>query len=71
MIFVDGGHSYETVKFELEIILKNMKDSCLVVCDDYSLHEATGVKKAIDETVIQNSCNLKVIANRFACLNKR
>ena len=71
MIFVDGGHSYETVKFELEIILKNMKDSCLVVCDDYSLHEATGVKKAIDETVIQNSCNLNVIANRFACLNKR
>jgi len=71
MIFVDGGHSYETVKFELEIILKNIKDSCLVVCDDYSHNEATGVKKAIDETVLQYSYNLKVIANRFACLNKR
>ena len=71
MIFVDGGHSYETVKFELEIILKNIKDSCLVVCDDYSLHQAVGIKKAIDEIVIKNSCNLEVIANRFACLNKK
>ena len=71
MIFVDGGHSYETVKFELEIILKNIKNTCLVVCDDYSLQEATGVKKAIDESVIENSCNFKVVANRFACLNKK
>ena len=71
MIFVDGGHSYETVKFELEIILKNIKNNCLVVCDDYSHQEATGVKKAIDESVRENSCNFKVVANRFACLNKK
>jgi hypothetical protein len=71
MIFVDGGHSYETVKFELDIILKNIKHNCLVVCDDYSLQEATGVKKAIDESVIENSCNFKVVANRFACLSKK
>ena len=71
MIFVDGGHSYETVKFELEIILKNIKNNCLVVCDDYSLHEATGVRKAIDESVRENSWNFKVVANRFACLNKK
>jgi hypothetical protein len=71
MIFVDGGHSYETVKFELDIILKSIKDNCLVVCDDYSHQEATGVKKAIDESVIENSCNFKVVANRFACLSKK
>jgi hypothetical protein len=71
MIFVDGGHSYETVKFELEIILKNIKNNCLVVCDDYYHQEATGVKKAIDETVRENWCNFKVVANRFACLNKK
>ena len=71
MIFVDGGHSYETIKFELEIILKNIKNTCLVVCDDYSLQEATGVRKAIDESVRENSCNFKVVANRFACLNKK
>ena len=71
MIFVDGGHSYETVKFELEIILKNIKDNCLVVCDDYSHQEAKGVKKAIDESVRENSFNFKVVANRFACLSKK
>ena len=71
MIFVDGGHSYETVKFELEIILKNMKTTCLLICDDYSLIEATGVKKAIDESVSENSYNFKVVANRFACLTKK
>jgi hypothetical protein len=71
MIFVDGGHSYETVKFELDIILKSIKDNCLVVCDDYSHQEATAVKKAIDESVIKNSCNFKVVANRFACLSKK
>jgi len=71
MIFVDGGHSYQTVKFELNIILNSIKDNCLVVCDDYSLQEATGVKKAIDECVRENSCNFKVVANRFACLSKK
>jgi hypothetical protein len=71
MIFVDGGHSYETVKFELDIILKNIKHNCLVVCDDYSLQEATGIKKAIDESVRENSFNFKVVANRFACLSKK
>jgi hypothetical protein len=71
MIFVDGGHSYETVKFELDIILKSIKDNCLVVCDDYSLQEATGVKKAIDESMRKNSFNFKVVANRFACLSKK
>jgi hypothetical protein len=71
MIFVDGGHNYKTVKFELGVILKNINDNCLVVCDDYLHEEAIGVKKAIDESVIENSCNFKVVANRFACLSKK
>ena len=71
MIFVDGGHSYETVKFELGVILKNINDNCLVVCDDYLYAEAVGVKKAIDESVREDSCNFKVVANRFACLSKK
>ena len=71
MIFVDGGHSYETVKFELRFILKNIKTNCLVVCDDYSLNEAPGVKKAIDESIKENNCDFKIVANRFACLSKK
>jgi predicted O-methyltransferase YrrM len=71
MIFVDGGHSYETVKFELGIILKNINDNCLVICDDYIHAEAIGVKKAIDESVREELYNFKVVANRFACLTKK
>ena len=71
MIFVDGGHSYETVKFELSIILKNINDNCLVICDDYIHAEAIGVKKAIDESVREELYNFKVVANRFACLTKK
>ena len=71
MIFIDGGHSYETVKFELGIILKNINNNCLVVCDDYIHAEAAGVKKAIDESVLENLHNFKVVANRFACLTKK
>ena len=71
MIFVDGGHSYETVKFELNIILKNVNDNCLVICDDYIHAEAIGVKKAIDESVREELYNFKVVANRFACLTKK
>ena len=70
MIFVDGGHSYETVKSELAYILKNIKNNCLVVCDDYTLPETPGVKKAIDEAIIEYSCSLKVVGNKFACLKK-
>ena len=71
MIFVDGGHSYETVKFELSIILKNVNDNCLVICDDYIHAEAIGVKKAIDESAREELYNFKVVANRFACLTKK
>ena len=70
-IFVDGGHSYETVKFELSIILKNVNDNCLVICDDYIHAEAIGVKKAVDESVREELYNFKVVANRFACLTKK
>jgi hypothetical protein len=71
MIFVDGGHSYETVKSELGYILRNVKNNCLVVCDDYTLFETPGVKKAIDEAIIEYSYNLEVVGNKFACLNKK
>ena len=70
MIFVDGGHSYETVKSELAYILKNIKNNCLVVCDDYTLLETPGVKKAIDEAIIEYSYSLKVVGSKFACLKK-
>ncbi len=48
MIFLDGGHSYETVSSDLSIILKKIKKGKIIICDDYD-QIAYGVKKAVDE----------------------
>ena len=48
MVFLDGGHSYETVKSDISIILKNIKKGKIIICDDYD-QTTYGVKKAVDE----------------------
>ena len=48
MIFLDGGHSYETVSSDLSIILKKIKKGKIIICDDYD-QITYGVKKAVDE----------------------
>ena len=48
MVFLDGGHSYETVKNDISIILKGMKKGKIIICDDYD-QVNYGVKKAVDE----------------------
>lgn len=62
MIFLDGGHSYETVSSDLSFILKKIKKGKVIICDDYD--QATyGVKKAVDE--------LKNQVSEIKELNKR
>ena len=51
-IFLDGGHSYKTVKSDLSLILKGMKKNKIIICDDYDQINY-GVKKAVDELVNQ------------------
>jgi len=46
--FLDGGHSYETVKNDLSIILKKIKKNSIILVDDY-FQTNYGVKKAVDE----------------------
>ena len=48
MVFLDGGHSYETVKNDISIILSGMKKGKIIICDDYD-QVNYGVKKAVDE----------------------
>ena len=48
MIFLDGGHSYETVKSDISIILRSIKKGKIIICDDYD-QVNYGVKKAVDE----------------------
>ena len=62
MIFLDGGHSYETVSSDLSIILKKIKKGKIIICDDYD-QITYGVKKAVDE--------LKGKVSEIKELNKR
>ena len=48
MVFLDGGHSYETVKSDISLILKGIKKGKIIICDDYD-QVNYGVKKAVDE----------------------
>ena len=47
-VFLDGGHSYETVSNDLKIITSKLKKNKIIICDDYDQVEY-GVKKAVDE----------------------
>ena len=64
-IFLDGGHKYETVKGDLELLTKVINNDGTILCDDYDLSYAPGVKKAIDEFVFNNNFNLKILHSRF------
>ena len=47
-VFLDGGHSYDTVKEDLHILTSNLKKNSIIICDDYNILHY-GVKKAVDE----------------------
>ena len=64
MIFLDGGHSSETVKNDLSIILKNIKKNKIIICDDYNQVDY-GVKKAVDE-ISKNVSEIKILNKRLA-----
>lgn len=69
-IFLDGGHRYETVLEDLKCLRKVVINNAVVLCDDYGLNYAPGVKKAIDEYVLLNDFKLKIINERFAEITK-
>ena len=68
MVYVDGGHSFDTVYFELNYLLDNLKKNCFILCDDYLHDEAKGVKEAIDKTIRERNLNIKIYENRFASI---
>ena len=69
-VFLDGGHKYETVLKDLKSLTPIIHNNGIILCDDYDLTYAPGVKKAIDEYVLLNNFNLKVLCSRFAEITK-
>ena len=66
-VFIDGGHEYNTVSNDLNNCKEVIDLNGTVLCDDYNLGSAPGVKKAIDEFVYKNNYKCEIICeNRFA-----
>jgi len=68
-VFLDGGHEYKTVINDLDSCIDVLKFNGSILCDDYNLGSAPGVKKAIDEFVKNNNFKCKIICDdRFALI---
>ena len=67
-VFLDGGHSYQTVCNDLTNLYEHMKDKKKVIlCDDYGSESyIPEVEKAINDFIKQNNLKLNLIENRFA-----
>ena len=68
-IFLDGGHSFETVYEDLNLIFRKISknNAPIIVCDDYlDASYITGVKKAVDTFVEKNGLKLELVDKRFA-----
>ena len=70
-VFLDGGHEYGTVVNDLNNCISVINNNGTILCDDYNLSYAPGVKKAIDEFVEQNNLKCEILCNfRFAKIEK-
>ena len=71
-VFLDGGHDYVTVKNDLECCTEVVDNGGTILCDDYNLSYAPGVKKAIDEYVMKKNYKCEILLNsRFARIEKQ
>ena len=70
-VFLDGGHEYNTVVNDLNCCEDVINNNGTVLCDDYNLSNAPGVKKAIDDFVKEKKLNCSIICDgRFAKIEK-
>ena len=70
-VFLDGGHAYETVKSDLNHSKAVLDNNGTILCDDYNLTYAPGVKRAIDEFINDNNYKSEIIFERFAKIEKK
>ncbi len=69
-VFLDGGHSYDTVFSDLQKLYDNMKNNSKIVCDDFAgITRIESVEKAIKDFANNNNIKLEEKFKRFALLN--
>tara|TARA_B100000795_G_scaffold241692_1_gene204565 strand:- start:150 stop:776 length:627 start_codon:yes stop_codon:yes gene_type:complete len=69
-VFLDGGHAYKTVKSDLYYSKAVLDNNGTILCDDYNLSYAPGVKKAIDEFINGNNVKSEILFDRFVKIEK-
>jgi hypothetical protein len=66
-VFLDGGHSYETVTSDLSILFKRLQKGSHILCDDYCDNfEIKEVSSAIQDYCKKNNLKIDNKFNRFA-----
>ncbi len=69
-VFLDGGHSYDTVISDLQKLFDCMENNSKIVCDDFAgITKIESVEKAIKEFANNNKINVEEKFKRFALLN--
>ena len=69
-VFLDGGHSYDTVSSDLQKLYDNMKNNSKIVCDDFAgITKIESVEKAIKDFANNNKIKIEEKFKRFALLN--
>ena len=69
-VFLDGGHSYDSVLSDLQKLYDNMKNNSRIVCDDFAgITKIESVEKAIKDFANNNKIKLEEKFKRFALLN--
>jgi len=69
-VFLDGGHNYKTVKNDLLNCIPVLENNGTILCDDYNLSYAPGVKQAIKEFAESRNYNIEILFERFAKIEK-
>ena len=70
-VFLDGCHAYETVKNDLNYSKPVLENEGTILCDDYNLSYAPGVKQAIDEFIKNNKVKSEILFDRFVKKEKK
>ena len=70
-VFLDGGHSYETVNSDLNILMQKLPKNSHILCDDYCENfEIIEVSSAINDFCKKNTLKVEKKFNRFAYIFK-
>jgi hypothetical protein len=63
MVYIDGDHSYEGVKKDLNIAFDKVKSGGYICGHDYTTHMFEGVVRAVNEFCSEKGLSIKYITN--------